>query len=177
MSSFYLNFFIFSKKKLLRNIRSCSEYLTLFTVYRMFTLCNLVSTIMKARAYRMYKILTGSRDDSSSWSKDIFCKIYIVSLCPGVSLCPRLRYSVFFVANLYLDPRRNLIILCLRSFLFPFSFYVLPTLVGCRAMFPFYNVSLENVFRGTKKVNVNQRWLTHFQPIFQLWINQVVGFY
>ena len=93
MNSFYLNFFIFSKKKLLRNIRSCSEYLTLFTVYRMFTLRNLVSTIMKARAYRMYKILTGSQDDSGSWPKDIFCKRYLVSLCLGVSLCPRLHYT------------------------------------------------------------------------------------
>ena len=89
MNSFYLNFFIFSKKKLLRNIRSCSEYLTLFTVYRMFTLRNLVSIIMKARAYLMYKILTRSRDDSGSWPKDIFCKRYIVSLCP------RLRYVLY----------------------------------------------------------------------------------
>ena len=86
MNSFYLNFFILSKKKLLRNIRSCSEYLTLFTVYRMFTLRNLVSIIMKASAYLMYKVLTRSRDDSGSWPRDIFCKRYIVSLCP------RLRY-------------------------------------------------------------------------------------
>ena len=90
---FLLNFFLFSKKKLLRNIWSCSEYLTLFNVNRMFTLRNLVSTIMKARVYRMYKILTGSREDSGSWPKDIFCKRYLVSLCPGVSLCPRLCYE------------------------------------------------------------------------------------
>ena len=43
-----------------------SEYFTLFIVYQMFALHNLMSTIMKALAYRMYKILTGSRDDSGS---------------------------------------------------------------------------------------------------------------
>ena len=43
-----------------------SEYFTLFIVYQMFALRNLMSTIIKALAYRMYKILTGSRDDSGS---------------------------------------------------------------------------------------------------------------
>ena len=69
-----------------------SEYFTLFIVYQMFALRNLMSTIIKALAYRMYKILTGSRDDSGSWPKYIFWKRYIVSLCPGVSLFPRLRH-------------------------------------------------------------------------------------
>ena len=86
-NSFYLNFFIFSKKSCCRMSEAALKYLTLFTVYWRFTLRNLMSTIMKASAYSTYKILTGSREDSGSWPKDISCKRYIISLCP------RLRYQ------------------------------------------------------------------------------------
>ena len=59
---FLFNFFSYSQKKkkekkLLQYIRNSSEYLTHFTVYRMFALHNLMSTIMKALAYCMRKII------------------------------------------------------------------------------------------------------------------------
>ena len=139
MNSFYLNFFIFSKKKLLRNIRSCSEYLTLFTVYRMFALRNLMSTIMKARVYRLYKILTWWRDDSSSWPKGTFCKRYIVSLCPGVSLFPRLRYVSNQLSFTRFSPKTigSCIICCACDFTMSliFPYFVWRILFALRALF------------------------------------------
>ena len=77
---FLCTFFSFSKK-------SCwgfSEAALSTSHFLLFIEClrYVMSNIMKAHVYCTYKILTGSREDSSSWPREIFCKTYIVSLCP-----------------------------------------------------------------------------------------------
>ena len=85
---FLFKFFHILKKKSCSGISeaalSISHFLLFIKCLRYVNLC-----LPSWKHARIYKTLTGSRDDSGSWPKNIFCKRYIVSLCP------RLRYVLY----------------------------------------------------------------------------------